>query len=343
MKQTQTEQIIQKLVTSLSKDYYWDYYLLDYKKVDGVNLSNKPKIIKATIQKYKEHHPEFQDDRIKEIQDCFSKMIEHDTIIYFENTQIYRELYKILYLINSTFEVQKLLNNPKEYPQGFATIQSDLKQVKSFRQHYKKNLIGLYKLVGKGQSRFRYWIATVYIKNKTLTKFFTHLFVLGDLIKIKEIHENEETTKILLNELDFFLMQNTSISKVVKSFGILLYWEIIKYLKINRKNAEEYTSHIIYYLFREKFNTDELHKKIELKSSIGYYPVFGASKKTSLSKNEQQFISKKLYKQIQDYVPMEENDFKPLFESYIRTPHIQYLAKYPVELFHQNPKYSPID
>jgi len=343
MKQNQTEQIIQKLLTSLSKDYYWDYYLSDFKKVDGVNLSNKPKIIKATIQKYKEHHPKFQDNKIKDIQNHFLKMVENDTIIYFQDTQIYQELYKILYLLDTTFKVQKLLNNSKEYPKGFAKIQSDLKQVKSFRQHYKKNLIGLYKLVGKGQSRLRYWITTGYIYNKNLTKFFTHLFVVGDFIKVKDFHDDVDTTKLVLNELDFFLMQRTTISKVIKSFGILLYWEMIKHLEINRKNAEEYTSHIIYYLFKEKFNVNELHRSIELKSSIGYYPVFGTSKKASLSKDEQQFISNKFYKQIQDYVPMEQDDFTPLFESYIKTPHIQYLEKYPVELFRQNPKYSSIN
>jgi len=68
MKQEQIEQIMQKLLASLSKDYYWDYYLPDFKKVDGVNLSNKPQIIQVTIQKYKENHPMFQDERIKNIQ-----------------------------------------------------------------------------------------------------------------------------------------------------------------------------------------------------------------------------------------------------------------------------------
>jgi len=337
------KKIIQNLLTSLSKNYYWDYYLPDYKKVDGANLSNKPKIIKATIQQYKEHHPEFQDNRIKEIQNYFLKMIEHDTIIYFKDRQIYQELYKILYLIDSTFEVQKLLNNSKEYPKGFAKIQSDLNKIQSFRNHYKKNLIGLCKIVGRGQSRFRYWLTTGYVNNKNLAKFFTHLFVIGDFIKVKELYEDEETTELLLNELDFFLMQRTAISKVVKSFGILLYWEMIKYLKIRKKEAEESTEHIIYYLFKEKFNAEELYKSIEIKSSISYYPIFGASKKTSLSKDEQQFISNKLYKQMQDYIPIEQDDFTPLFESYIKNPHIQFLAKYPVELFRQNPKYSPIN
>jgi len=126
MKQKQTEQIIQKLLAALSEDYYWDYYLPDFKKVDGANLSNKPKIIKATIQKYKEHHPGFQDNKLKDIQNYFLKIVEHDTIIYFQKNQIYQELYKVISLIDNTFEVQKLLNNPNEYPQGFAIIQSDL-------------------------------------------------------------------------------------------------------------------------------------------------------------------------------------------------------------------------
>jgi len=339
----QKKQILEKLFEALSKDYYWDYFLPNFKKVEGINLSKKSQIIKNTLHKYKKYHPDFEIDRLQEIQEYFLKMVENDTVINFHDVNIYQELYKILYLIDNTFQVQKLLNNSKEYPQGFATIQSDLREVKKFRQHYKKNLIGICKIVGRGQSRFRYWIATAYIHNKNLTKFFTHLFVVWDFIKVKELYDDMETTKLVLNELNFFLMQQTAISKVVKSFGILLYWEMLKHLKIDRKQAEEYTSHIIYYLFREKFNAEELHKSIELKSSIDYYPVFSASKKTTLSKKERQFIANKLYEEICKYISLSKDDFEPLFESYIKNPHIQYLTKYPVELFRKNPKYSPIN
>jgi hypothetical protein len=341
------KQFGEQLLSSLSQDYYFDLYLIDFQVIKGTHLSteNKRKYIQATIKQYQKFHPNFQYSKIQkniEVENYFIELINHDIVIFFKGATIYRELYKILYLIDNTFEVQKLLNNSKKYPDKFAKIQSDLKAVKSFHKQYKNNLFGLRNIMDKGQSRFRYWITTVYIKNKKLTKFFTHLFIIGDFIKVKDFYNDNKSQELLLNELDFFLMQRTTISKVVKSFGILLYWEMVKYLKINRKEAEEYTSHIIYVLFKENFNAEELHKIIEIKSSIGYYPVFGASKKASLSKSEQQFISNKLYKQIKEYISIEQDDFTPLFESYIKTPHIQYLEKYPVELFRINPKYSSI-
>ena len=236
--------------------------------------------------------------------------------------------------------MQQLLNDSKKYPSGFLLIQSDLREVKSFRKHYKDNLIGLCKIVGKGQSRFRYWFTTIYIKNKTLARFFTHLFLTSEIVKVKEFHEDEEVSQILLNELEFILMQQTTISKVIKSFGILLYWKMIKYLEIHKNNAETYTSNIIHTLFKENFNTYELHKVIEIKSSLRFFPIFSASKKSSLNDKDKQFIHYKILKYIQKNTSITKEEFEPLFDSYIKTPHIQFLQKYPVELFRINPKYS---
>ena len=334
---------LQNLLSSMSNSYYVDYYIENYKQSLWANKSNKDKIINDTVNKFKEHHEDFEEQRIKPIFEYFQNIVKNDKVILFEDTYIYIELYKILYLIYSTFEAQKLLNDSKAYPSGFAKIQSDLKKVTSFRNHYKNNLIGLCKIVGKGQSRFRYWFATIYIKNKTLARFFTHMFLTADLVRVKEFHEDEKASELLLNELEFILMQQTSISKVIKSFGVLLYWEFIKYLDMHKNNAQEYTSHIIYELFKENFNAYELHKVIEIKSSLGGLPIFGASRKSTLSESEIEFISNKMFKEIQKLSKITAEEFKPLFDSYIETPHIQFLGKYPVEFFRQNPKYSSIN
>lgn len=331
---------LQKLISSLSNDYHLDYYEENFKSSSWTNLSKKETIISDTIKKFGEHHEEFEEHRINSLFEYFQKIVINDSVIYFEKVYIYKELYKILNLINITFSAQILLNDSSSYPDGFAVIQSDLEKVKSFRKQYQNNLFGLRKIVGKGQSRFRYWFTSIYIKNKTLARFFTYLFLTSNLDAVKKSKEDKEEHELLLVELEFFLMQHTSISKVIKSFGILLYWEMIEYLEVNKKNSEEYTSHIIYELFRENFNAHELHKHIEIKSSLGYLPIFGASKKANLKEDEKQFIQKKLLEQIQETSSITEKEFKPFFEKYIKTPHIQFLEKYPVELFQINQKYS---
>lgn len=336
---------IQNLLSSVSNDYYIDYFLADFKPAKGVNLSDRQKIIDNTIKKYKEYHADFQDEKLKPIIEYFQKIIIHDTVIHFENTFIYKELYKILYIIDSTFQAQKLLNNSKTYPSGFAKVQSDLKEVKLFRKNNKKNIVGDYRLPRsyRGSSRFRNWFATLYIKNKAVARFFTHLFLTADLVRVKEFHEDEEVSKKLIEELEYILMQHTAISKVIKSFGILIYWEMKKFLSIDKYDAEVYTKAIIYELFKENFNAEELHKVIEIKSSLGFFPIFGASKKASLKSEEKQFIVNKFFKEITKNTEISKKEFEPLFDSYIRTPHIQFLHKYPVELFRQNPKYSSIN
>lgn len=336
---------IKKILESITDNFFIDYYLVDYKLANGVNLSDRNKIIDNTIKKYKEHHEDFQREKLKPIIEYFQKIIINDTIIHFQDTLIYKELYKILLIIHSTFNAQELLNDSKTYPDGFAKIQSDLKEVKLFRKHNKKNVVGKYRLhkTYRGQSRFRTWFSTLYIKNKSLAKFFTHIFLTADLVRVKEFHEDEEVSKKLIEELEYILMQQTTISKVIKSFGILIYWEMIKYLGVHKNDAEVYTKAMIYELFKENFNAEELHKVVEIKSSLGFFPIFGASKKTSLKDDEKQFIHNKIFNQIQKNTSITTEEFEPLFDSYIRTPHIQFLGKYPVELFRQNPKYSSIN
>ena len=338
--QNELQATLEKILATASEDYYIDYYLVNFKPAKGVNLSDRYKIIDNTMKKYKEHHKDFQDTKLKPIIEYFHHISYKDEVIHFEDVFIYKELYKILFIIDCTLNAQLLLNDSKAFPTGFAKVQGATKKVETFRTHNKKNIIGDYRLPSRGHSRFRYWFSTLYIKNEILAKFFTHIFLTSDFVRVKDFHEDEDASKLLLIELEFILMQQTTISKVIKSFGILLYWEMIKYLHIHKNDAESYTSNIIHLLFKEDFNTFELHKVIEIKSSLGFFPVFGASKKSSLGSAEKQFLHNKIFKQIQKDTSITVKEFEPFFESYIKTPHIQFLHKYPVELFRLNPKYS---
>jgi len=337
---------LQNLLSSISGDYYIDYYLPDFKPANGFNLSDRNKIIINTIKKYKEYHEDFQDNKIKSIIEELNEIVKNDTVIYFEDSLIYREIYKILFLLDNTFNAIELVNNKKAYPCGFAKVQSDLKKVELFREHNKNNVVGDYRLHKslRGQSRFRNWFTTIYIKNKTLAKFYTHMFLTADLVKVKDFHEDKdkEVNEKLLLELEFILTQRTINSKIIKSFGILIYYEMIKFLSIDRNSAEVNTEVIIDKLFESTFSGHELHRVIEIKSSLGFFPIFGASKISSLKSDEKQFIHDKIFKQIQNNTDITTEEFEPFFDSYIRTPHIQFLHKYPVELFRQNPKYSSI-
>ena len=55
-------------------------------------------------------------------------------------------------------------------------------------------------------------------------------------------------------------------------------------------------------------------------------------------------MKKSLLKQIstKKQKDFDNNEFDKLFELILKKPHIQFLHKYPVELFRKNPKYSTL-
>jgi hypothetical protein len=327
---------LEKILSSISDDYYMDLYLPAYTPVTGIDLSKRKELIENTIKTYKKHHECFEDQRIKLIIDDLFEIVKKDEVVSFDNTLIYKELYKILFHFDQTFEAQKLLNDPKLYPVSFAKIQTDLKKVNSFRSHNKKNLVGSCRLVNRKESRLKYWLTTLYFHNRPLTKFFLHIFLLADLAKVSALYEDEEASKIILEDLDYFLMQQTTIGAVIKSLSILLYKEMNHCLDIDTKHAEIHTQSIIYILFKETVNDNEFEKHIILKSSLGFFPIFGSAKKSNLKGEEERFIKRQLLK---DMIPIDTRHFDIFFDTFMKKPHIQYLAKYPVELFRQNPKY----
>ena len=66
---------LENLLNLISKEYYIDYYLIKFKIVSGVNLSNRQKLFENTIQKYRYYHPDFQYQRIKPIKEYLLNMV----------------------------------------------------------------------------------------------------------------------------------------------------------------------------------------------------------------------------------------------------------------------------
>jgi len=293
-----------------------------------------------TINTYIQYHEDFDLQRIQSIKQLLRKIIEHDEVIVFKGEMIYKELYKILWLIDNTLKAQKLLNNPKEYPTGFAKIQSDKKKISTYRKFYKQSIVGPYRVSNRKEARLKYWVSTLYLNNKNLVNFYLHGFLVGDLVKMKSLHEDSEVNNLFFSNLDYFLMQKTTIGAVVKSLGILLYGELNHYLKINKNDSEVYMKSVIHELFNEPVNVYEFDKHITIKSSLGFLPIFGASKKLNLTNEDNNFIKNKLFEELEEISLIDQETFNISYNTYTKNPHIQYLTKYPVELFRENPKYS---
>jgi hypothetical protein len=341
---------INKLIESMLKEYYLDLYLINYDYFYGMPSMHKELYIQNTIEFYQSKHPEFDINRIKKSIEIFDDIVKKDLVIKINGTLIYKELYKILWFLDSTFKIQKILNDAKAYPDKFAYIQSDQRKTNEFRRRHKKNIIGKSKLGYRGESRLRYQLVTLFEKNKNITQFFIHNFLLADIVKVAQLHEEDEETVLrIFDVLNYFLTQKTNIDAVIKSLAILLYFEMQTYLKINQDDAEVYTKEIIDALFNSKVNMYEFNQRITLDSSIVSFPIFGSSKqranfkkrKKDLSEAEENLIKKFILKEFKrTNISMESNLFETSFQQYLKTPHIQFLKKYPVELFRINPKYS---
>ena len=331
---------IDDIIDSLKEDYLFNYYLPNYTPVQGTILSNQKKYIKDTISTYKKYHEEFNEKKVIPLYEYFYNLAKSDTLIYFDNKIIYKELYKILYFINNTLQIQNLLNNSKKYPCDFAKIQTDLKKVNTFRFHNKKNVIGEMKQRNKKESRLKYWLFTLYVKNREITKFFLFLPLLLDIEKIVSlISMDEEDIEVFLSVYQWFIIQNTTIPKVIKSLGILLYFEQIYYLKISKDKAKINAEAIIYDLFKESLNTEEFDKNIYLQSSVSF-PIFGASKENKFNDSERKFLKQQIQKELKQFIQIDNNILDEYFNIFMKNPHSIFLEKYPVELLRINPKYS---
>ncbi|MCK9477487.1 MAG: hypothetical protein M0R46_16340 [Candidatus Muirbacterium halophilum] len=346
MKKDQEELLndIQNTFDSLSNEYVFDLHIWNFKKPLWKNLSqtNKIKYLENTINVYVKYHENFDVKKIESTKDELLKITEKDEIVEFEDMYIYKELYKILFLINYTFQALDILRE-KDYPRDFGLLQSDDKKINPKRIYYKKLIIGEDKLTNRKEARLKYWLFTNYYKNRGLFKFFLYNFLITDLSKFKALHEENEANETIFSALNFFLMQKTTPDAVIKSLGILLYGELTEHLKIPKGRSKEIIQWIINTIFHSNISTDEFYGHIYIKSSLGNFPIFGASRKDKHSDEEKAFIKKRLYRDLNDLTKMNIETFEVFYNSYMKNPHIQYLVKYPLEFFRENPKYSVIN
>ena len=337
-------EFIDSVVKEYAETYRFDYYIPIYKPVEGINLSQMEKYVDSTIQVYQRHHPDFSlpDAARSCILELFQEPKAINKFVSFDQTLILPELYKILGHIDSTRQCLKFIADPSQYPKNYlAKIQSDMKEIESLRNHHRKNIIGITRLADPTESRLRYWLATLYYKNRTLTNFFLHVMLLADLEKLAILEKDAKNKAHIENILEFFLIQHTEPSAVMKSLGILLYYEIFAFLKLSHRKAGEYTQNIIYEIFEADINMNEFQRHIFIKSSVGWWPIFGAAKKSPSLEDDRSFIRKTLSKELRESIIFDEKIFDEIFRHMIKKPHIQFLQKYPGEFFRINPKYSP--
>lgn len=339
--QEELQKVIQNTLESFSEKYIYDLLIPNYKELLWSNLSssNKKKYLNNTINLYAEYHEGFDIQKIKLIEDEFFNIVKDDKVIEFNGQLIYKEIYKIIGLIDLTCQALEILRE-KDYPRDFGKFQSNKEKINSKRVLYKNHIIGDERLSNRKEVRLRYWSFTLYYKNKNLFNYFLHDILIGDIIKIKALHEENEISEMILNNLQYFLMQKTTPDAVIKSLGILLYGELTEYLQIPKGKAKRHIQWIIDSLFNSNINTDEFYGHIHIKSSLGFFPILGASRKAKYSDQEKQFVKRRILNDLQDFILMEKEVFEDSYENIIKTPHIRYLSKYPMELFQENPKYS---
>ena len=124
----------------MNNDYMHDLYIENF--TYPIDIYYKKDVIKNTVDFYQEHHPTFNIKAFNQLSyNTIEQIIKYDKTINIHNQNIYKELYKILYLIDVTFNTLKFIkqvNYPKKH---FANIQSDKKKIKSEVRNYKKLIV----------------------------------------------------------------------------------------------------------------------------------------------------------------------------------------------------------
>ena len=201
-------------------------------------------------------------------------------------------------------------------------------------------------IIEKGEHRLNWWFNHIYPENQKVVKFYLHIFTLIDLERCNFIKkESKELQLKVINFLESKLIQRTGENDILKSLSILLHSELKHFLKIKDTKAKEQVTQIMLNLYNYKPNDEEFNKTIYFRSSIKFMPIFGAKKDSHYDINEKFFIKTNILKELstKEQKDFDNNEFDKLFELMLKKPHIQFLNKYPVELFRKNPKYSTLN
>ncbi len=341
----QKNNFINDLLKVISKDYILDLHQFRYMIPSGVK--SPVYYINNTLNLYFEYHKTLNPNFFNKMEDLFMEIVKNDKIIELDNKIVLKELYKILFLIDNTNQLLDFVsekNYPKKY---FASYHSDKREIKREEKKHKSMIINTRTpIIHKEEHRLNWWFHNMFEKNPKIVKFYLHSFTLMDLEKCNFIkRENEEIQLQVINFLESKLIQRTCENDILKSLSILLHSEFKYFLKIRDTKAKEYTTETMLNLYNYKPNDEEFNKTIYFRSSIKFMPIFGAKKSTHYDIHEKKFIKTNILKELstKEQKDFDNNEFDKLFELILEKPHIQFLLKYPVELFRKNPKYSSIN
>ena len=340
----QKNNFINDLLKAISKDYILDLHQFRYIIPSGVKSPEY--YINNTFDLYFEYHKTLNPNFFNKVKNVLIEIVKNDKIIELDNRIILKELYKIIFLIDSTNQLLDFIFQPSYPKKYFASYQSDKREINREKKRHKNMIVkAKVPLTYKGEHRVNWWFNDMFAKNQKVVKFYLHVFTLIDLEKCDFIKkENEELQLQVINFLESKLIQRTTDKDIYKSLAILLHTELKDFLKIQDTKAKEYVTEILEKLFYYTPNDEEFNKTIYFRSSIKFMPIFGAKRNSHFNKNEKEFIKKTMYKELtlREKIKFNHKEFNLLFESLLKKPHIQFLLKYPVEFLRINPKYSTI-
>jgi hypothetical protein len=270
----------QLLTENIEDDYFLDYYINDY-TVDIFPVENAESIyIQNTIDVYCSHHDFAYKDKLLEIIAPIKYLAKRDILINFHKKAIYKEIYKILYLIDCTKNILSYIQTPEYKKYSLLSYKQDKREFKRDARRFKKMIVGAKtQITYKKEPRLKWYLRDLYARDKKIFNFFLSSILLTELEKVKIIRDfTQDEISLVLNEISIFTTKETSKKDIIKSLAILLHYEFKTYLKIKDTKSKELVSEIVQYLFEESYNDEEFNKNIYIRSSVGMFPIIGASK-----------------------------------------------------------------
>lgn len=338
---------VEEFYTHSKEIYFDDLYLLNIPPVSGTRQAKHEEYLNDTLTQYHMMRPSSDEflSKKRSVKKELIKLLDADHIVVMNGKPIFREMYKIFALIDTYLSANEILKSPDYGKFGLVSFETG-ESLSSQKEKDKSYLCNPHITVNEpGEYRLRWHLAEYIGRDKLLAKFFLHMIILQDMEKYAFLYEDRAKTKKVFNILSPYLLQQTTTDQLVKSFSILLYFELIRYLNVSKTRASEITREITFTLFNQTANHDTFNKYIWLKSSIYDVPIFGSSATEYLRDERKDFVQNTIKKTVVKEFGFEFSDefMECSMNSLSRSSHIQYLMKYPREFFVKNPKYSYLD
>lgn len=340
----------ENFIKTSSSEYYHDLYEWKIHPVQGTNSLKRSFYMNETLTLYRTLHPNtesFSEQRsilLKEIKSFEVKNdLIKDILVDFEGNIIFRELYKIFHILDLYLGALDKIRNSKYYNYGLVAFEQDGSYQTQIK-HENSYLIKPKIFSAKGGHRLNKYILTGAKKNKFLTKFFLHQFILMDPSKIACLHDDDFDSGLFFETLEPFFNQQTTTDKIIKSFNILLLSEFKVFLKMKPMKALDLVKNISYKLFKQASNLEDITKYVWLSSSVGFIPIFACSSEDYWTDEYKHMVIKRCEKEFYElfHVELDINILSDSINAISQAHQYQYLLKYPTEFFKINQKYSEL-